>query len=284
MADHQKSEGQKTNPKLRGHPRESEEVRISKTLSWVLRHGSKSVGLHMRSDGYVRVTELLALEKLQSVNWEMLQQIVAADSKNRYKLLSEADTSLDPPSKIWWIRANQGHSIKDVVDSGLTPILSVSEIPTKTAVHGTSIVAWNSIRQEGLNKMNRNHIHLAQGVPGSGVLSGMRQSSEVYIYVDVQKAIDDGVQFFLSSNGVVLTAGNDKGYLLPKYFERPVDRNGDLLDPSIEVPTDGTTTKVKKHGKRQGRKPARQVEEANKPRPPRSQVDEIQAKMDEVVL
>lgn len=45
--------------KLRGNPRESEGVRISKTLSWVLRHGSKSVGLFMRPDGYVRVTELV---------------------------------------------------------------------------------------------------------------------------------------------------------------------------------------------------------------------------------
>lgn len=26
---------------------------------------------------------------------------------------------------------------------------------------------------EGLSKMTRNHIHLAQGVPGSGVISGI---------------------------------------------------------------------------------------------------------------
>lgn len=46
--------------KLRGLPKDSEEVRMSKTLSWILRHGSKSEGLSMRPDGYVRVHELVS--------------------------------------------------------------------------------------------------------------------------------------------------------------------------------------------------------------------------------
>lgn len=45
--------------RLRGHPSDQEEVRISKTLSWVLRHGAKTEGLFMRKDGYVRVNDLV---------------------------------------------------------------------------------------------------------------------------------------------------------------------------------------------------------------------------------
>ncbi len=45
--------------KLRGLPKDSHDVRISKTLSWVLRHGSQSEGLTMRKDGYVRVNDLV---------------------------------------------------------------------------------------------------------------------------------------------------------------------------------------------------------------------------------
>lgn len=35
------------------------EVKISKSLSWILRHGALEVGLKMRNDGYVRVSDLL---------------------------------------------------------------------------------------------------------------------------------------------------------------------------------------------------------------------------------
>lgn len=45
--------------KLRGLPKDSHDVRVSKTLSWILRHGSQSEGLAMRPDGYVRVDELV---------------------------------------------------------------------------------------------------------------------------------------------------------------------------------------------------------------------------------
>lgn len=45
--------------KLRGLEKDSPEVRISKTLSWLLRHGAQGEGLPMRSDGYVKVVDLV---------------------------------------------------------------------------------------------------------------------------------------------------------------------------------------------------------------------------------
>jgi len=48
---------------------------------------------------------------------------------------------------------------------------------------------------------------------------GMRNSSQILIFVDVQKALDAGVLFYLSANGVVLTDG-DEGFLSPTYFQR----------------------------------------------------------------
>lgn len=47
--------------KLRGLEKDSPEVRLSKTLSWLLRHGAKSEGLSMRADGYVRVVDLVRM-------------------------------------------------------------------------------------------------------------------------------------------------------------------------------------------------------------------------------
>jgi len=97
------------------------------------------------------------------------------------------------------------------------------------AVHGTNRKAWASIEKKGLSKMSRNHIHIAQGLAGDTVISGMRNSADIFIYIDLQKALDAGYKFQLSANGVVLTAGNEKGFLPPEFFsrvERRVGRSG----------------------------------------------------------
>ncbi|KAJ7109756.1 KptA family-domain-containing protein [Mycena crocata] len=213
------SAGAKQQPseKLRGLPKDSPEVRVSKTLSWILRHGAKSEGLAMRPDGFVKVTDLLANPKLKTLDLEALQAIVAADAKQRYDLICEAAADSDPGT--WWMKANQGHSIK-AVKLDLKPILSISDIPTGIAVHGTTKKAWESISTQGLSKMKRNHIHLAQDVSGENVISGMRGSSQILIFVDVQRAIDAGLKFFLSNNGVVLTEGDDQGILGKDFFMR----------------------------------------------------------------
>ena len=53
------SQTHKPGTKLRGQPRDSPDVRISKTLSWLLRHGAQHEGLKMRKDGYVKVDDLV---------------------------------------------------------------------------------------------------------------------------------------------------------------------------------------------------------------------------------
>ncbi|KAF8912386.1 KptA family-domain-containing protein [Mucidula mucida] len=218
--------GQKVSSKLRGLPKDTPEVRISKTLSYILRHGAQKEGVPIRDDGYVKVADLLENPKLksQSLTREMLQKIVDADVKQRYELISEAAS--DPTTEeIWLIKANQGHSLK-TVQLTLKPILVVSDIPTGVAVHGTDKAAWNSISTQGLSKMNRNHIHLAQGY---NAISGMRKTASVFIYIDVQKALDAGFKFFLSDNGVVLTEGNTDGFLPTTYFSKVEDSRGTSL-------------------------------------------------------
>jgi len=75
----------------------------------------------------------------------------------------------------------------------LEAIKSPEEIPV--VVHGM-------IQSSGLSRMKRNHIHFAAGKFGdAGVISGMRQSSEVLVYVDVPKAMSNGVKFLRSPTG-----------------------------------------------------------------------------------
>lgn len=54
QADKNKKKG--PSQKLRGTPRDEPRIRISKSLSWLLRHGANTAGLNMREDGYAEVS------------------------------------------------------------------------------------------------------------------------------------------------------------------------------------------------------------------------------------
>lgn len=111
----------------------------------------------------------------------------------------------------------------EVKDLELRPVLAGSADCPSEAVHGTYLSRWSSIRQQGLSRMERTHIHLAPGLPGAqGVISGMRGNCDLAIFINVPKALTDGVQFFWSENGVLLTPGDAEGKLLPKYFSQAI--------------------------------------------------------------
>ena len=97
------------------------------------------------------------------------------------------------------------------------------------AVVGNPWLSVASTEHQGLSKMKRNHIHLAQGLPGTGVLSGMRQSSSVFIYIDLEKALQEGLKFSLSANGVILSEGDSRGFIKPCFFQRVEDSKGNAL-------------------------------------------------------
>ena len=48
----------------------------------------------------------------------------------------------------------------------------------------------------------------------------MRTDSQVLIFINLQKALNAGIKFFMSDNGVILTEGDSDGFLRPEFFER----------------------------------------------------------------
>lgn len=78
--------------------------------------------------------------------------------------------------------------------------------------------------------MKRNHIHFATGLPNDNkVISGIRQDAEIVIYINLQLALLDGLKFYKSTNGVVLSPGNENGTILPKYFLKVLEKSGKKL-------------------------------------------------------
>ena len=50
----------------------------------------------------------------------------------------------------------------------------------------------------------------------------------IYIEIDMEGAIKEGIGFYIFSNNVILTEGID-GVLSPKYFKKVLNKKGDLL-------------------------------------------------------
>ena len=232
-------------------------VQISKKIAWLLRHGAEKEGLELGEGGFANVQDVLNNRNLRSmkVTFEEMRQIVAENDKQRFTIVPITSKSTDGdgvngeidgqtllPSdkpKDWLIRANQGHSLQVESEGLLQPI--TTENAPETAVHGTTHANWFLIvASGGLKPMGRNHVHFASGLPSgfqsivdldkdtvaAPVISGMRKSSTVLIFLDIRKAMDAGVKFWRSDNGVILTEGNEHRIVSVDFFKRVEDRTG----------------------------------------------------------
>lgn len=191
---------------------------LGRLMTRILRHMASDLNLNMRSDGYVRVQDLLKLNlktfaniPLRAHTVDDIREAVRRDNKQRFSLLEDNGELL--------IRANQGHSIVTVeTESLLKPILSAEEVPV--CVHGTYNKFLESILEQGIKRMKRLHVHFSCGLPMDGeVISGMRRDVNVLIFLDVKKALEEGMKLYISDNKVILTEGFD-GVVPVKYFAK----------------------------------------------------------------
>jgi 2'-phosphotransferase len=203
---------------------------LSHGLSWALRHAAVELDLTMTPDGYVPVDEILTCshKKLRGCTLPAIQAVVETSDKQRFKLLEKpADHGT-----VLCIRANQGHTMSIVDPEQLLTRLEPAELAAlPVIVHGTYQAPYQQIGKTGLNCMKRHHIHCAAGMPEhNGVISGMRKSCDVCIYIDGRKCSEAGITFYKSDNGVLLTAGVDNQGTLPvEYFSHVTDREGKVL-------------------------------------------------------
>lgn len=163
--------------------------RISKKLSLLLRHRPELFDLKLDKQGWCKVADLLTAAKKNNfpLDRETLDLVVAENDKKRFAF-NENGTK---------IRANQGHSIP--IELGYTP----TEPPT-FLYHGTATRFLKSIRQTGLEKRNRHHVHLSADRETAQRV-GARHGVPKILTIRAGAMYEDGFEFFLSENGVWLT-------------------------------------------------------------------------------
>ena len=163
--------------------------RISKKLSLLLRHRPELFDLKLDKQGWCKIADLLTAAKKNNfpLDRETLEVVVAENDKKRFAF-DENGTK---------IRANQGHSIP--IELGYVPTE-----PPEYLYHGTATRFLKSIRQTGLEKRNRHHVHLsAERETAQRV--GSRHGVPKILTIRAKQMHSDGFEFFLSENGVWLT-------------------------------------------------------------------------------
>lgn len=173
------------------------EISISKFLSLVLRHQPETIGIKLDQNGWTDIHDLIEKANNYGVKFdrETLNHIVATNSKKRFAFNDTFDK----------IRASQGHSIE--IELGYK-----NEKPPEILFHGTAEIFVKSILGTGLEKRNRQHVHLSSDLE-TAIKVGQRHGKPFIFKVLAEQMYNDNFQFFISENGVWLTDNVPTKYL-----------------------------------------------------------------------
>jgi len=158
-------------------------------MSYVLRHHPEAIGIELDENGWAPVETLI--EKMSEREFDispaLLEEIVASNDKKRFAF--NEDKTM--------IRASQGHSIDIALN--LAPAT-----PPEILYHGTGEKNVASILQYGLDKRERQHVHLSADI-NTAIAVGSRHGRPRIFEIPAQEMQQQGYIFYRSDNGVWLT-------------------------------------------------------------------------------
>ncbi len=120
--------------------------KLSKEISYALRHAPWEYELELDSEGWVSVEQVLNALRLdkqwESITESDLKKMIEVSDKKRHEILDEK------------IRALYGHSVPQ-------KILKKVSVPPSILYHGTARHLVEQILSEGLQPMGRQYVHLS---------------------------------------------------------------------------------------------------------------------------
>lgn len=155
--------------------------RISRFLSFLLRHRPGDYPLRFDRQGYVPWEELIETvqERFQEITAEEVRSVVEGSDKKRFEL------------KEGKVRATYGHSFP--VELGLEGVE-----PPSPLYHGTARDLAETILREGLKPRGRQYVHLSASVEEAAAVGKRRDPSPTVLVVDSKAAHASGVLFYSS--------------------------------------------------------------------------------------
>ncbi len=164
-------------------------TRTSKKISFLLRHHPEKIGIKLDQYGRVNLSEFI--EKFNNhygrihIDRALIEKIMAQSDKQRYAI--EGDT----------IRALYGHSVP------VKPLTAPST-PPGILYHGTTHVAAELIKTEGIKKMDRDFVHLSATVEMAVQVGKRRDPQPVIFEVAAKQASEDGLLFYPTRSNIWL--------------------------------------------------------------------------------
>ena len=173
------------------------EINISKFLSLVLRHQPETIAITLDQNGWADVKDLI--EKANNygikLDRETLNHIVATNPKKRFAFNDTLDNK----------RASQGHSVE-------IELCYTNQKPPDILFHGTAEKFVQSILDKGLEKGNRQQVHLSADID-TAINVGQRHGKPFIFKVLSGQMYQDNFLFYISDNGVWLTDNVPTKYL-----------------------------------------------------------------------
>ncbi|MBD3425972.1 MAG: RNA 2'-phosphotransferase [Candidatus Omnitrophica bacterium] len=158
---------------------QDKKIRISKFLSYVLRHDPGKYHLQPGKNGFVSLTEILNLLKKRHKGFtgEELLELVESDPKGRFEIKERR------------IRARYGHSY-DVLPTG------EQTDPPEALFHGTSRQNANKILASGLHPMGRKYVHLSLSSSDAYAVGNRHDPEPVVLRILSARAAEEGIKFY----------------------------------------------------------------------------------------
>jgi RNA:NAD 2''-phosphotransferase len=173
-------------------------IKLSKELSYALRHAPWEYELELDTNGWVDIQQLIDSFK-EDKNWaniciEDITKATNSSDKKRHEISNGK------------IRALYGHSIPQ-------KIVKVAEEPPEILYHGTARRFIDSIMSNGLLPKGRQYVHLSSETDTANLVGKRRDENPVLLKIAAKLAWDEGVKFYHANDSIWLADFIDKKYI-----------------------------------------------------------------------
>jgi len=163
--------------------------KLSKEVSYALRHAPGEYELELDSEGWVDIEQLLLSlhtdKKWESITESDLRRMIDVSDKKRHEILNKR------------IRALYGHSVPQKVFKEV-------EIPPSILYHGTAKNLVEQMLSEGLQPMRRQYVHLSTDIDTANIVGKRKDSHPALLRIHAEKASNEGINFHQGNNAVWL--------------------------------------------------------------------------------